>query len=242
MNSIWFLLGLIGLGIGLISIGTAWNKPFLTALGGSLFGTAIGSLLSIKSNRDSLDEVQLGNRAILEAIRKSLEPDFRSDESRINRFRRSWHSYHVTKKDGRFIWHHSELNFKKIASPGVLSSEIFQTDKEGKMEKYFVTAGLREERLVMFFKGEEIDEPTPVTVYPFAGLYLGDRHCGLRVHLTWDRTDSISRAVLSKSPIGGWTQVGDVSEDVAKELDKIWEREFEQRFDIFPRGAQLANT
>jgi hypothetical protein len=230
MTSVWFLVGLAVAGIGLIVAGAARSNVILTSVGGSMFGTAIGSLMSVSSNQ-----------IVFDAIRKSLGADFRSDELRLFSFRIKWHSYHVTRKGGKFVWHHSELNFKKTISPGVLYCETLQTDKEGVEKKYVVTAGLRDARLIMFSRGEETDESTMIVVYPFAGHNFGSRHCGLRIHTTWDKTDSVSRAILSKAPINGWTKVGDVSEDVAKELDKIWESEFEQHNHIF-KDTQHANT
>lgn len=231
VNSVWFLSGLGVAGIALIIVGAEKNNPVLSSLGGAIAGATISAALAL-----------IDSRAVLDAIRKAFKAEFRSDELRIYRFRRRWHLYHVTRKEQKFTWLYHTIDFKKILSPGVLYSETHLIDKNGNKKKYIVTAGSRDGRFIMFAKGQQTDEPYTIAIFPSIGQDFQNVHCGIRVHRTWDRTESLSRSIMSKVPIARWTQIGDVNNvNVAKILDKIWEDEFSKLYHILPK-ADYTNT
>jgi hypothetical protein len=119
-----FLIGLAVAGLCLIAWGATSGFPFLTSVGGALFGSCLGSFIGRIAKRDLTEQIK-------RMVREALFPSFTTEENKIDAFRRLWHIYHVTEMDGKFVWRHRVADFGKIRIPGRLTAEISRMDKQG---------------------------------------------------------------------------------------------------------------
>lgn len=222
------LIGLAVAGLCLIAWGATSVSPFLTSLGGALFGSCLGALIGRVAKRDLAEQIN-------KTVRESLYPGFTTDESKIAGFRQKWHIYHVTEMEGKFVWRHAVADFRKNRIPGRLIAETTSTDKRGGVAKYIFEGGIRDERLVLIIKAIASEERSAIYIFPFAGLTFEDRHFGILFLQTYDATNSISPTLITRDPIPEALNEGTISDLGATVLDAIWVQRAEATSSILPR-------
>lgn len=217
------------LGVCVVALGYFAELPFLTPIGGALFGSCFGSLIGRIANRELSEDIK-------ETVASAVKSDFVSEENKIAGLRNHpWHLYHVTKRAGKFVWAHTVIDFGKFHVPGRLFAETFLLNKAGKRIDYTFEAGVRDSRLVLINKARASQEPCGVYIFPFVGLEFDDCHFGLLMHQTWDNTNSVSPTFIARNAVEGIVEEGPVSDEQSKTLDQLWEKNATNEGDLLPR-------
>jgi hypothetical protein len=212
-----FLLGLLVSGLSLIALGNARKEPFWSSIGGSLFGASLGTLIGKLSTYALTQDIK-------EIISQTVKDTFVSEDGKLDGYRRHWHLYHVTEMDGTWLWRHTTVDFSRSQTPGRLVSETYLLNPDGKPKRYVAEAGARDSRLIMFLRDKGNQEPAIVYVFPLAGLGTQIRHLGMVFVQTWDANNAISPAIVSLKPLGDYTKMGTIPDNLAREIDDLWRR------------------
>ena len=127
------------------------------------------------------------------------------------------------------------LDFRSSQVLGALSCVIEAPDKDGDIMRYLVTGAFRDQRLILFWKAEDSDEPCKVDVFPFMGESLHNIQYGVSCLRTWDGTESLSAVIMSRRPIPNTDGAERITDkDVAKSLSNKWTTEFKRLLSLFP--------
>ncbi len=213
--------GLMLSGIALIGLGMKIEQGIISAIGGAIFGTSFGHIISNLRGQDFLNEVK-------HILQYSLDANFTSDESKLESYRKMFYHYHITEIDGKYVWRFAIIDFTSFAGIGRLGTVIDVKDMAGKNHKYKITGGVRDNRFIMFEKASVGNEPCLVELFPFMGKAYHRHHCGILILESWDGTNLISPCIMSNTPIENWDIEGNVDDEVGKKLDNIWSHCFSQ--------------
>nr|VFJ94582.1 MAG: hypothetical protein BECKLFY1418B_GA0070995_106012 [Candidatus Kentron sp. LFY] len=202
------------------------------SLGGTFLGVGISFFLSLK------DEQQL--KKLERNLLNVIDGHINSFENKIKPFRKQWHVYYGTKvplETGReydkYQWRHATWNLAKQHELGMLSGTMESYNERGGPEEYQLKGMLRDERIIIFAKSKEGQEPVDVTVMPFMGRQPRGVHYGVKFHETWDTGQhSVSSVIVSPTPIEDYEKIGPIKNP--EKLVARWKRKFEELNEILP--------
>ncbi|MER6979451.1 YtxH domain-containing protein [Streptomyces carpinensis] len=213
---------------GRISLPNQEISGVLTALGGGIVGAVVSIMVARASDRETLQHMT-------EVLEDSLTSTLRSHNERLAPVRQLWHHYYVTKLRGQYVWRYERYPLHLSAHVGSLAVEIDVQSDSGHTHKYLVEAFVRHERLtiVSHKAGEEVN--VFEEVYPQFDGELSE-YFGLGVVRTWDATNIVTKAILSRLPLVSGTE-GTLPEGDFAELDRIWELGFKRLNEVLPDCA-----
>lgn len=197
----------------------------LTALGGGIVGAVISIMVARASDRETLQHIR-------DVLEESLTSTLRSDNARLASARHLWHHYFVTTLRGKNVWRYEQYPFHLSAHIGSLAVEINVQADGGLTHTYLVEAFVRNERLTVVSRKADDEVNVFVEVYPqFDGEF--SQYFGAGFLRTWDRTNIVTKVILSKRPLLPDAE-GTVPESGAAELDRIWEAGFKSVNEVLP--------
>jgi len=241
-------------GVVFIVVGATLEMPYLTSIGGALFGTSLGIFVGRLANQDLAEANRRANEVLVQSnqdlvkrlsklVRESVRDSFVSDEEKISDSRVEWHLYYVTEMSGNAVWTHAILDFTKSQTPGRLTSTTYLLDESEKGQRYDVEAGRRDNRFIIFLRPPPISEESAATyVFPYGGFRARSPHYGVSFLETWDQTRAISPAILSRNVLHDHEDkqpdesFGKLRPEIAQSLDRQWQNEMRRPgYSFFPR-------
>jgi hypothetical protein len=205
-------------GASLLGWGATVNQPWLTALGGALFGASVEKLLTLLANKDFGDSV-------LDLLAKGLHATARSNEADTRPLRRMLYFYHPTSVQGELAWRCDKLDFSHDVSPGGLTAVCeVGTKADPKPLRFTVTALVRGKRVVLIRQPENRFENPSIAVLP----HLAEYHrydSGIVFKQTWDGVHVASPCILSLQPLAKSSK-GFVDPADYDTLQQIWTTQF----------------
>ncbi|MFJ4466231.1 hypothetical protein ACIP2X_01795 [Streptomyces sp. NPDC089424] len=210
---------------GRISLANQEISGVLTAVGGGIVGAVISIMVARASDRETLQH-------ITDVLEESLTSTLRSDNARLAPARELWHHYYLTKLRGQYVWRYEKYPFDLSAHVGSLAVEIDVPTDSGRTHKYLVEAFVRHERLtiVSHKSGEEAN--VFEEIYPQFDGELSE-YFGLGVVRTWDATNIVTKAVLSRLPLVPGAE-GTLAQEHFPELERLWEQGFKRLNEVLP--------
>ena len=190
----------------------------LLASGGAVLGTGLSSLYSYAEIFDVWGHVR-------EAIAKSSSSRLLSVDQHLTGCRARWHHYYVTLENGHFVWSHDVIDFTGSDSAGVLTAQSSFIGRGGSSVRSKADACVMDGRLIMTIKDQLHDEPTDVCVYPFFQK-PGRIKSGVEFRESIDLRHIMAPAIMSESPINGFTAIGRVDRATSALLTTSWTDDF----------------
>lgn len=240
------LLAFSLLGATIIVFGAYIDSKIFIAVGSALFGSCLGSFIGRLTNKDLLNKTKGLFDDIKFTLSEFIKGGITSDENKLNNFRIQWHIYHVTQMNKQLLWRHVEANFKNSYVPGKLTATTELTNKDGYLIQYSLEGGIRDHRLIVFIKAMKTEEPSGVYVFPLIGLDFDNYNFGILFHQTWDTTNAISPAILTREQIifdkpidsSSVNKHDKLTEEQENLLDDIWRNGATSKCTILPRVSQ----
>jgi hypothetical protein len=210
---------------GKISLPNQEVSGVLTAIGGGIVGAVISIMVARASDREALAHIT----SVLDA---SLTSELRSDNARLAAARQLWHHYFVTTLRGHNVWRYERYPFHLSAHVRSLAVEIDVPADGGLTHKYSVEAFVRHEALTVVSRKVADEANVFVEVYPqFDGEF--SEYYGAGFVRTWDRTNIVTKVILSRFPLVNSAE-GTVDDADFAALNRIWESGFKRVNEILP--------
>lgn len=171
-------------------------------------------------------------------ISASLSNEFRTHDEDLSPFREPLHHYHVTVINGIPCWRYALVDFSQTNIDGFLSARVSFLNKEENPVWYNVNAGLRTDRLVLFFTPERGTEPAWIEIYPYANEGYSDTLPGFAFLKNWDKKQQLGQCLMTRSAVhrdNNLDHRGVLQQEAAINIDKNWKSEtLEENLMIFP--------
>jgi hypothetical protein len=197
----------------------------LAALGGGVVGAAISMLMSAGEGRDTLITVQ-------GLLANSLKAQMRTAETDLRGIRHPWHYYHMTQRDGQFIWRYT--NYRLDHSNAVGSIDLTITDVSfGREHVYRTEMALRGDRMILVDSSDDGSEPPIVSVTPFFTEGFRKVRAGVAFLRSWDGIDLLTKCLWSPTPLVESTSL-DVPPEQGRTRDAMWEQAFRSANGVLP--------
>jgi hypothetical protein len=197
----------------------------LAAVGGGVIGAVISIFFSAGEGRDTLF-------AVRDLLAGSLRARMRSAEEDLGPIRHEWHYYHLTERDGEYLWRYTHYHFEQSNTTGSIVLLIKDTSF-GREHIYRSEVAVRGDRMILVEAPEDGSEPPIVTVVPFFTEEFRKARAGISFLRTWDGTDILSKCLWSKEPLVA-AEGDDVRPEDAPKLEELWARNFRNAHRIFP--------
>lgn len=214
-------LGLLTASAALVCVGAlhpsrTWSL-LLTSVGSAFLGASIASVFGRLGAEELL-------RYIKSLLNKAFAPKFTSEESAVVQYRRRWYTYNISQKNGAFCWRCIILDFTRSKVADRLATDIQLTDRRGQPHRYYVEAGIRDVRFIVFYHPEKGREPVGMDIVPLMGLEFLGNHSGISIVQAWDGNHSIIPVIFSPGPLYGVNSNGDIPEELSKKFDDEWRK------------------
>lgn len=176
-----------------------------------------------------------------------VTPNFTSNESNIKDFRRTWHMYHITKLDGKFIWRYMLIDFSKVPFQDHLKTNVKVISPEDDEQNHNVEASSEDEKnyiveagvrgtILTILTTASIGYDTGTFVFPCLTQNVKNEvYYGIAcISMTYDYTPIISSAILADKPLYGEDPtIRD--KHISKKIYEKWLFEMEKRkHDLLP--------
>jgi hypothetical protein len=197
----------------------------LTTLGAGLVGAILGIAITEYLEKSSMEQVK-------EMLTGTLRSKFLSAENDLEQLRRPLYKYHATQFEGKYVWRIFIYHFESSVGVGTLEVRNDFTDEAGDLNKTFVEAGIRGDRLVLF--GTRItggQEQPSISIYPGMTAGYKNYHCGVSFIESYDSQEAIVRTIVSYSPLVP-EESGFLSDASGRKLDNLWAKDIAARSTI----------
>lgn len=232
-----WIIGLLGIavtafGVYLQIAGDSSYQQMLagtfSAVGGGIIGAVISIFFAAGEGRDTL-------LAVRDLLAGSLRARMHSAEELLRPLRHEWHYYHLTQRDGIFLWRYTNYRFdhSNLASSIVL---ITKDAAFGREHLYRTEVAVRGDRLIMVEGPEDGNEPPIIVVVPFFTESFRKVRAGVVIMRSWDGTDMLSKCVWSPTPLVV-AENGDVRPEDAAVLEAAWASSFRESHRVFPSAV-----
>ena len=229
-----WLIALLGVAITALGvyIQATGTSPFsqmgagtLAALGGGVIGAAISIYFAAGEGRDTLF-------AVRELLADSLRANMRSAETDLKAIRHHWHYYHLTQRDSRFLWRHTDYHFEQSNT----TSSIVLMIKDvgfGREHLYRAEAAIRGNRMILIEAPDDGGEPPIIAVTPFFTEGYRKVRAGVVFLRSLDGEDMLTKCLWSATPLVD-ANGPDISDQDGLLLEEIWDRAFRPATRILP--------
>ncbi|MEU8075711.1 hypothetical protein AB0B31_09670 [Catellatospora citrea] len=192
----------------------------LAALGGGIVGAAVSMYLASGEGRNTL--VGIGR-----TVDQLLGPSLRSNDAELVPVRREWHYYHLTRRDGVYLWRHTIHKFDVDIAPNVIVSTT--RDHSFNVElSYRTEVALRGDRMMLVESPTSGNEPPIIAVTPYFTEWARKVVAGVILVKSFDGEDLLSKCLWSQDLLVQ-SESGDVSPERGRDLDVIWRNTFKHR-------------
>jgi len=188
------------------------------AIGGGALGAGINTIVVKKYEQDVLKEIQA-------VVAESLRAQFTSDHDELAMFRRDWHHYYLTQADGKVGWWYQTYNFSKSVAIGSITETTSVLDSDNSSHAYLTEAGVRGQRFILFETRQDGSEASAIEIYPTPRGFQ-TIHTAITFLQSWDSTNLVTKAILSRRPLIDGVVDGRVSDVHANTLHEVWRNNF----------------
>jgi hypothetical protein len=203
----------------------------LAAVGGGVIGAAISLAVSAGEGRDTLF-------AVRDLLAGSLRARMRSAEADLGPIRHEWHYYHLTQRDGKYLWRYTNYHFEQSNTTGSIVLLVKDTSF-GREHTYRSEVAVRGDRMILVEAPEDGSEPPIVAVVPFFTEGFRNVRAGVSFLRSWDGTDILSKCLWSPTPLVV-AEGNDVRPEDAQTLEELWARNFHNAHRVFPAAQDKA--
>ncbi|MCD4698158.1 MAG: hypothetical protein K8S16_18185 [Bacteroidales bacterium] len=216
-----WIVGLILLGIAILVYGSIQDSLLFSSLGGALLGASFSTFIANLSYEGF-------EKRIYSLISSLTGSNFKSNEKKLDYYRKKWHYYNITKKNSKLIWRHHLIDFSKETIPGSLICKFKSKELREKNRGYVYEGFYREERFVLVGKATIGEEPPVIAVFPQMGNAFQGIQAGIIFSRNYDNEESLCSALLSENAIEENAKYGWMELDKYPELKDKWSEIFDK--------------
>ena len=173
-------------------------------------------------------------------LHSNQEANFKDNlvNTELDEYCKKFYRYYVSNDESNNqIWRCTILDFS--ACTRELVCDYHASDNSGNTKPYRANGKLEGQRLILIVSNSG-------TVPPIIEVYPSHQHhiqldSGLSIRMTFGGEQIIAPCFLSPDPVNGWTEIGPVNQETAKELNRRWANNIGHDL-IYPaKGMTLGN-
>lgn len=197
----------------------------LLAVGGSMLGAGLNTIMAGRYQQGVLDEIR-------DVVAGSIPASFISDEAQLQAFRHQWHHYYLTQIGGDRTWWYEVCAFDSARLVGSLTEQTSLRAHDGDIHPYLAEVGVRGERLIFLETRVDGKEAGCVEIFPRPRGFQSV-HTGVAVLETWTGSNVLTKAIIARKPLVNKIGKGRVPDTAASTLDDIWRTDFDHHTETF---------